>query len=1145
MTNRRGSWLRGSVSTAVVALILGISGRPSHAQFPNDFKFGETTSFSMGMWVNYAAPQSTDVSLISNKNWNSGSNPGYIMTLDGSDWFVNARTSAGPRLDTTATALSTSAWHYVVMTMDRASGQVLAYTNAGAPSVERDGDAIGAGTFDTWSATPGLGLDLNIGQDGPGTYASGQSYKGLMDDVAIWNRVLSSDEISYLYNQGQAGSDLGTLFGTTAPGAGATINTGLVGYYDFEGNANDSSGRANNGAWKPGAGGAAAYASTLTGFGQGADFDGKAFVNIGDSPNPTAATWTGASAANNNASTAANWTAGPATWTAGTGLVIADGTTAFGSPPGAMSGPLLVQNGNNYTFGAADIGSTTQTTYIDMTGGTMTGAGSNNTVIGVASSSVALRLSGAATFNHPGDAEEAAELVIGQDSAVVSITMNGTSHLQAGYGIADATHATGVRRPVAGDPLPRTGDDIKLGNGGNVDLVMNQDSTIFATDVLYPNDAGGSGAVNVTQNDNSKVVANWDTRWMDTDGHSASKVVNWTMNDNSEFRVARDHGLGETPGEGVINLTISDNAKFTAGDRIVLGAGGGNVNVVMNGGLMKAGGNSPSDVLLVDETGGPSEPAVDWILHMGGGANAKLTVNGGTVEIGRSAFVGAGGGTATINMNGGTFRTLGVGPSAIGLGNGPGGGVADGVDWTTDVVGGEVVLARDAGDIGNFNYNGGTVEVARALIVGFGGDGKLTLQGKPTGGPAGSFAVHGELGFGGFSLNTANGTGTFAVRLNSGGMTPIVVDATNPNLHGDVTIFGGSKFELGMAAGYRPTIGANGSTQTVVQYAGSRLAGGGGSGQFTAADGRPEWGVDYSVQYNDGTKQIAVKLDYVYAAGDIDFNHQLTTADINAIVAANKFNQGPSAATWAQGDFDNNDQVDSKDIQMVLATNALNKGNYDVPPASNPPGAGVPALFYDPLNGNLTLATAGKDLNGFILTSNSNALTGAAATLPTSMFNVDTNGEISTAFVSIANAYNLGNVAATSLANAAGDLSLTYTVNGTAGIFGGANGAELSVVAQTAGDANLDGVVNIFDINAVSSQWNTSGTGVPSQYPDVNHDGTVNIFDINLISSNWAHVVPGGGSATAVPEPATWISALVACGIGCVLLRRRKGNLAG
>jgi PEP-CTERM motif len=93
-----------------------------------------------------------------------------------------------------------------------------------------------------------------------------------------------------------------------------------------------------------------------------------------------------------------------------------------------------------------------------------------------------------------------------------------------------------------------------------------------------------------------------------------------------------------------------------------------------------------------------------------------------------------------------------------------------------------------------------------------------------------------------------------------------------------------------------------------------------------------------------------------------------------------------------------------------------------------------------------------------------------------------------------------------------------------------------SVEYSRPGDVNFDGVVNIFDINLVSANWNTAGpTG------DGNWDGVVNIFDINLISANWA---PNGGSATAVPEPTTWI--LAAMGLICfpflVRVRRLSSN---
>jgi hypothetical protein len=70
------------------------------------------------------------------------------------------------------------------------------------------------------------------------------------------------------------------------------------------------------------------------------------------------------------------------------------------------------------------------------------------------------------------------------------------------------------------------------------------------------------------------------------------------------------------------------------------------------------------------------------------------------------------------------------------------------------------------------------------------------------------------------------------------------------------------------------------------------------------------------------------------------------------------------------------------------------------------------------------------------------------------------------------------------------------------------------------GDANMDGAVNIFDINLVSANWNG-----PPPDGDVNYDGMIDIFDINLISANWS---PTGGAATAVPEPTTLL--LAVCG---------------
>ncbi len=85
------------------------------------------------------------------------------------------------------------------------------------------------------------------------------------------------------------------------------------------------------------------------------------------------------------------------------------------------------------------------------------------------------------------------------------------------------------------------------------------------------------------------------------------------------------------------------------------------------------------------------------------------------------------------------------------------------------------------------------------------------------------------------------------------------------------------------------------------------------------------------------------------------------------------------------------------------------------------------------------------------------------------------------------------------------------------------------------GDINLDGVVDIFDVNAVSAQWGTAGP-----QGDVNGDGTVDMYDINDISSNWG--ASGGVSAAPVPEPSSVALAMLG---GLAVVRLRRGASRG
>ena len=63
--------------------------------------------------------------------------------------------------------------------------------------------------------------------------------------------------------------------------------------------------------------------------------------------------------------------------------------------------------------------------------------------------------------------------------------------------------------------------------------------------------------------------------------------------------------------------------------------------------------------------------------------------------------------------------------------------------------------------------------------------------------------------------------------------------------------------------------------------------------------------------------------------------------------------------------------------------------------------------------------------------------------------------------------------------------------------------------AGLVGDLNNDGVVNVFDLSILLSDWGTTTT-----LADLNNDGTVNIFDLSILISHW-----GQTGSTPTPTP--------------------------
>jgi hypothetical protein len=115
----------------------------------------------------------------------------------------------------------------------------------------------------------------------------------------------------------------------------------------------------------------------------------------------------------------------------------------------------------------------------------------------------------------------------------------------------------------------------------------------------------------------------------------------------------------------------------------------------------------------------------------------------------------------------------------------------------------------------------------------------------------------------------------------------------------------------------------------------------------------------------------------------------------------------------------------------------------------------------------------------------------------------------------------------------------------------GATSLTLLAGALFPGDANLDGQVDVTDLGALATNWQTAA---PWTGGDFNYDGFVDVTDLGALATNWqagvgSPLAPSrledalaamGLTGVTVPEPTAFAGAVTSFATVCVAARRHR-----
>ncbi len=157
----------------------GTSDYISFASNPN-LGDGANADFTIEFRIK-SASWTGDPSIISNKNWASGSNAGFVVAANGSGWKFNIGDGT-TRIDLDGNAINDNEWHHLA----------ISYDQDGTKTLYQDGAQVSTST-DVLANSTATTLALALLQDGTLSYGDGLNAR--VSDVRIWSTALDAATI--------------------------------------------------------------------------------------------------------------------------------------------------------------------------------------------------------------------------------------------------------------------------------------------------------------------------------------------------------------------------------------------------------------------------------------------------------------------------------------------------------------------------------------------------------------------------------------------------------------------------------------------------------------------------------------------------------------------------------------------------------------------------------------------------------------------------------------------------------------------------------------------------------------------------------------------------------------------------------------